>query len=286
MPPFHKQYGTTEGPLGLPMTERQARALEAILKNLPQEERKLSHRVTRAPPSELLDGERADVSWISTEEIDRDREIMIARGMNDAHFKLNPLVTLQHCYQRPAVGRSLWRKRVRDGQKVGIKAKTVYPPRPDDWTEEVWPSDSVFTLIRAGLLSGKSVGFITLKSHAPGPQEMAARPELADVYRIIDEWLLLEYACVYLPANQSAVVEAVSKSGLDPRHLQVLGLEIPVPVPPVIPPNLPPAGPQVTSFTALEEIGKEVQRALEKLNLSGEIARKIEEGYHHLQGRV
>src|SRR5271166_4976496 len=55
-------------------------------------------------PSELLLGERADVSWISTEDPDRDREVVIARGMDDSHFRLNPIVTLQHCYSLPPVG--------------------------------------------------------------------------------------------------------------------------------------------------------------------------------------
>jgi len=121
MPDFLKQYVTTEGPLGLPMQDRQAFQLDSILKALPQEDRALRHAVVAKAPTELLDGERADVSWISTEDIDRDGRIVVSRGMNDAHFKLNPLVTLQHAYWRPPVGRSFWRKRVKDGPTVGIK---------------------------------------------------------------------------------------------------------------------------------------------------------------------
>ena len=30
----------------------------------------------------------------------------------------------------------MWRKRVKDGPLVGIKAKTHYPPRPDDWADD------------------------------------------------------------------------------------------------------------------------------------------------------
>jgi hypothetical protein len=103
---FLKTSYDTEGPLGLPMKDKQARLLDGILKTLPEEDRRLCRIVTAKKPSELLDGERADVSWISTEEIDRDREIVVARGMNDDQFKLNPIVTLQHCYGQPPVGRS------------------------------------------------------------------------------------------------------------------------------------------------------------------------------------
>jgi hypothetical protein len=237
------------------MQDRQAFQLEGILKALLPEDRALKRAVIARPPTELLDGERADVSWISTEEIDRDREIVVSRGMNDAHFKLNPLVTMQHAYWRPPVGRSLWRKRVKDGPLVGIKAKTHYPPRPDDWAEDCWDPDATFSLIKAGLLPGKSIGFIALKSHAPSSHEIAARPELADVRRVIDEWLLLEYACVYLPANQSALVEAVSKGAVLP-------------------------------ITPVEEIGKELRRRLRRLDVAALIERRVQEAYDAARGRV
>src|ERR1700676_378854 len=131
---FLKQYGDTEGPLGLPMKDKQPKTLDQLLKALPEEDRALCRLVTAKAPTELLDGERADVSWITTEAIDREGEIVVARGMNDSHFKLNPIVTLQHTYRLPPVGRSLWRKRTKDGNLAGIKAKTHYPPRPTDWS--------------------------------------------------------------------------------------------------------------------------------------------------------
>jgi hypothetical protein len=74
---------------------------------------RIQRLVTAKATSELLDGERADVSWISTEEIDRDQEIVVARGMNDSQFRMNPIVTLQHCYHMPPIGKSLWRKKVK-----------------------------------------------------------------------------------------------------------------------------------------------------------------------------
>jgi hypothetical protein len=58
---------------------------------------------------------------------------------------------------------------------------------------------------------GKSIGFLPTKSHAPTDDEIKKNADLQDVRRIIDEWLLLEYACVYIPCQQNAVVEAVSK---------------------------------------------------------------------------
>jgi hypothetical protein len=66
------------------------------------------------------------VSWISAEAPDRQKEVAIAKGMNDSQFAGNPLVTLQHNYQLPPVGRSLWQKVARDGDLRGVKAKTLH----------------------------------------------------------------------------------------------------------------------------------------------------------------
>ena len=45
------------------------------------------------------------MSWISTEDVDRSNEVVLARGMNDSQFKLNPIVTMQHAYWLPPVGK-------------------------------------------------------------------------------------------------------------------------------------------------------------------------------------
>ena len=64
-----------------------------------------------------MPGDRSDVSWITCEDPDRAAEVVIARGMDDSQFKLNPIVTLQHAYHLPPVGRSVWRKVVKDGPR-------------------------------------------------------------------------------------------------------------------------------------------------------------------------
>lgn len=277
MTTFLKHYGDTEGPLGLPMKDRQARTLEQLLRALPQEDRQLVRLVSAKAPAELLDGERADVSWITTESIDRDGEIVLARGMNDAHFAANPLVTMQHCYGQPPVGRSLWRKKSRDGSAMGIKAKTHYPPQPADWTGAAWPPDMAFALVKTGLLQGKSVGFLRLKSHSPSSHEIAARPELAGVCRIIDEWLLLEYACTFLPTNQDALVEAVSKSqvALPPDWRALAGLDA-----------APVAASPPMAFTPLTEIEVAIRRSLARIDPTVLVQKTVRDAYDRVRGRV
>ena len=156
-------------------------------------------------------GERSDVSWISTESVDRCGEVVLSRGMNDSQFQGNPLVTLGHAYYLPPVGKSLWRKRVKDGDLVGIKAKTKYPERPETWpADESWAPDKVFSLVQAGMLQGKSIGFLPTKVHFADGKE-AKKESWPEGTLVFDEWLLLEYAVCYLPANQDALVEQVSK---------------------------------------------------------------------------
>ncbi len=193
------------GPFLLPMTDRQAFSLETRLKALPRdfEPRRLSLAAAPAPQPEG----RSDISWITTETPDRQGDIVLAAGMDDSHFRLNPIVTLNHDYSRPPVGRSLWRKLTSENGRVGVKAKTYYPPRPADWSAGPWLPDLAYGLLQAGLLNAKSIGFLPLKVRSPTSEEVRANPQFASVRAIIERWLLLEYACCYLPMQPEAVVE-------------------------------------------------------------------------------
>ena len=260
-----------EGPLGFPMPDRAAQALDAILRRLPaNDDHSYRHALITRSPTELNPGERSDVSWISTESVDRVGDVVVARGMDDTQFRLNPLVTLGHDYDLPAVGRSAWRRRVSDGPLVGIKAKTVYPPRPDAWPEgEPWVPDQVFALVQSGLLVGKSIGFLPLRLHSPDDRERQ-RNGWDDVRLVIDEWLLLEYACVSLPANQDALVEAVSKGHLSLPALRALGLD---------------ANP-VTPFTAMDEVASAVARRLTGIDFDAIVRQSMANAFDRASGRI
>jgi hypothetical protein len=266
MPDLHPARAWPQGPLGFPMPDGAARALDAVIRKLPStDDHAYRHAVVTRGHTELNPGERSDVSWISTESVDRTGEVVLARGMDDSHFRLNPLVTLGHDYTLPAVGRSLWRRRVQDGTPpeglVGIKAKTRYPPRPTSWpANEPWMPDQVFALVQAGLLPGKSIGFLPLEVHVPDEKEVARRGWPDGVRLVIDRWLLLEYACVSLPANQHALVEAVSKGQLRLRG----GL----------------------AFTSLDEVERALRRRLAGVNLPAVVSRAVRDAFDHVIGRI
>jgi hypothetical protein len=265
-----RHYGPATGPLGFPMLDRQAFALEAILKALPKEDAFAYRKsVFAEKPSEVLPGERSDVSWITTEDPDRTKEVVLSRGLNDSQYRLNPIVTLQHQYHLPPVARSLWRKVVRDGERRGVKAKSQYPSKPADW-EGTWPADVAFSLVQADLLRGKSIGFLPTKVHAPKDREREVNG-WSDVTLVIDEWILLEYACTFLPAQQNAVVEAVSKSLLTipDEFLSVFGLDS-----------------RPMAFTPFEEVERSIQRAIASWDVEGLARRSVQEHFDRARGRV
>ena len=219
----------TEGPLGFPMPDKAARALDALLKTLPKtKDYEYRKALVARPPTELNPGERSDVSWITTESVDRMGEVVVARGMNDGQFQLNPLVTLGHAYWLPPVGKSCgasasrtatWsasrpRRSTRRGRRRGRPATTGRPTRCWRWS-------------RPGCSRARASAFCRRRVHVPDTKEAGERGWGDRVGLVIDEWLLLEYACVFLPANQDALVEAVSKGAvaLDAELLRALGVD-------------------------------------------------------------
>jgi hypothetical protein len=258
MTPFLETYGTTLGPLGFPQSDEAAKSLETVLDTLPEVDYRRLSAVGNPVP-----GDRADISWISTEALDRQAEVVLASGMDDSQFSLNPIVTLNHDYTRAPIGRSTWRRRTRRDGVVGIQARTVYPAKPDDWSG-AWAPDAAFALVQAGLLAGKSIGFLAMESRPPTPDEVAQRPEMARCRRVVTRWLLLEYACTWLPVNPQTLTEAVGK-GFDPGHLDTLGVQ------------------RVVPFISQEEIVSAVQR---RLDLDRLIANAVARAIDRVRGRV
>src|SRR5437016_5838048 len=85
------------------------------------------------------------------------------------------------------------------------------------------PQDDAHASVQAGLLHGKSICFLPLKVHEPTAKEREGNG-WGSVNLVIDEWLLLEYACVYFPCQQNAVVEDVAK-GLSEVWIKALNLD-------------------------------------------------------------
>jgi hypothetical protein len=281
-----KPYFECEGPFGLPMRDKQARALEERLKSLPKDDAFALRRcAVERGVTEVLPEGRAEVSWITAEAPDRVGDVVLAAGMDDSHYQLNPIVTLNHSYDEPPVGRSLWRRKLREGSLAGVKAKTVYPPRPGRWDGD-WPPERAFELIQAGLLRGKSIGFFPLKLRPPTAEEIERRPGYKSVRFVIEEWLLAEYACCVLPMQPHAVVtEVCGTTELDPRDsrrsTRGLGVQLTS-----SDSGVSTAAPARVSFLTLGEIAKSLPGRLLSEDLEKSVEKALLRSWEKTRGRV
>ena len=130
-------------------------------------------------------------------------------------------------------------------------------------------------------MQGKSIGFLPLKVHVPDDKEVQKNHWGDRVGLVIDEWLLLEYACVFLPANQDALVESVSKGALDltPDLLRALGID-----PQILPAPTPPG--RIVSFTPLAEVRRAVEAGLAAIDFPALAEKVVKEVLKRAKGRV
>ena len=147
--------------------------------------------------SEVDEQERTVTAVISTGAIDRDQEILSPKGADFTQYLKNPVVLWAHQYSETPVAKALW---IKKGRK-NITAKARFAETPQ--------ADEIYQLFKGGYLKAFSVGFLPKKWHKPDEKEIKKRPELAEVFRIYDEWELLEFSAVPVPANPEALATAV-----------------------------------------------------------------------------
>ena len=147
---------------------------------------------------DIDEGERAVISAISTEAVDRDHEVMLLKGVDLKWYKRNPVVMYGHNYSALPVGKNAWIRK----DKGRLMAKTVFA------SAEANPiAENIYQLFKEKILRSWSVGFIVLESREPKEDEFDGQ----DVRRVITKWVLLEYSAVPIPSNMEALTTAVGK---------------------------------------------------------------------------
>jgi len=147
------------------------------------------------------EGERAVISHITTDTIDRDGEIVDPKGAILEDYEKNPVVLFGHDHRRLPIGRNMWIKR----DKKGLVAKTTYA------THQL--AEDVYQYRKQGFPLAQSIGFIPLQSER---YEEGSPERKQGVLRKYTKWILLEYSDVPVPSNPDAVAIAISK-GLVPK---------------------------------------------------------------------
>jgi len=186
---------------------------ESLARRIDQLSRGLSHefsykRLARQADSlELDEGERTDVSVITTDAVDRDGEVVLPAAGDWSGY--NRVVTFAHRYDQLPVGSNWWIR----PKGNGLVAKTHYPDRPKDWGEGPWLPSAILHLLQQPVptCTGKSIGFLPISARNATSEEIARRPEMKHV-RVIDRWVGVEYAVVPVPCNPEARMQAVAKA--------------------------------------------------------------------------
>jgi len=291
---INKQFGDCEGPLGFPMNSVAAKELDAALKAVSKEVSDLVStniegnkapgycRLSKGTVTEFDEGERSDISFITTEVVDRDKEVVLSSGLDFGTFKKNPVVGYGHNYSNPPVGRAAWWRKVAGDSfaKTGWIAKTEYAKRPNDWVGP-WMPDGIWSLVKDGFLPGKSIGMLVQEIKRPEPAEIEKRAELAHARFIITKAMMVEYSVVGVQANQMAVVQSVAKNkGLfTADFLAELGLQFPDLAKSIID---PPSLPSIKDCLTLADVPRLVEQKLKRINISA----MIKEDFDALRGRV
>ena len=142
---------------------------------------------------------------ISTDSVDRDGEVMVPAGMNAKDYERNPVLLWNHDPSQP-IGRSISLKR----EDSSIVAEFEFAPRPADYVGD-WFPDYVRGLVAAGVVKAVSIGFMPLDGGARVATKGDVERYGPDVRKVFSKWKLLEVSAVSVPANQDALIYAVSK---------------------------------------------------------------------------
>ncbi|MDY6835502.1 MAG: HK97 family phage prohead protease [Chloroflexota bacterium] len=127
----------------------------------------------------------------STEDLDRDGEVIIAKGWDTANYKKNPVVLWGHDYRGLPIGRA---KAVIENKQLKFKEVTFADA-------ETYPfADTVRRLIEGGYINTVSVGFI--------PKEWKDGQTEGEPRRTYTKQELLEVSVVPVPSNPNALVDA------------------------------------------------------------------------------
>ena len=164
--------------------------------------------------SDVDDEERTVTAVISTDSVDRDKEILLPKGARIDRFLANPVVLWSHSSGQPPIGRALWVNKGRN--KLIAKIKFAVTER----AEEVWQ------LFKGRFLNAFSVGFLPFKGHVPTPDEIKKKPDWAEAKYVFDDWELLEFSPVNVPSNPDALAYAIKTKAitLSPETMKELNI--------------------------------------------------------------
>jgi HK97 family phage prohead protease len=149
--------------------------------------------------------------YISTVTPDRFGDIVNPFGMDAENFRKNPIVLFGHSHN--SRGNVIGKNIALFPDDFGVKAITKFADTP--------AGKDLYILNKEGYLNAWSIGFIPKKTKT----QSTTINNQPGTYNIIDEWELLEYSSVAIPANPDAL-NLMVKEIKSPEVLQELSLGI------------------------------------------------------------
>ncbi len=224
--------GFTQSILDIPVKEETARELETLVKEAENQGLSYQRRfisadsfdtITKGKSEDTENLKQTVLMTASTNDVDRDSEIVLPNGIDRKMFRKNPVILFGHDSSRPPIGYSLWEKVEGNLLKSFVKIAD----RPADYPPIEWFPETIFHLIEQKVLRGISIGFLPLEARPPLEKEIVNNPSWAAAKRIITKSMLLEISVVPIGCNQNALVEAVSKGLIDPALVKQYGIDYP-----------------------------------------------------------
>ncbi|MGB9697300.1 MAG: HK97 family phage prohead protease [Ignavibacteria bacterium] len=142
-----------------------------------------------AEKSSSYDDEKMTLThFITTVTPDRYGEIVNPYGMDSRNFRKNPVVLFGHNASKMVIGKNL-SLRIDD---FGVKATTQFA--------DTEVGREIYRLNRDGFLNAWSIGFIPKKVIHRGEKKNDS-----ESFTVIEEWELIEYSSVVIPANPDSL---------------------------------------------------------------------------------
>jgi len=146
-----------------------------------------------------VDEENRVVEFVVTSEaLDRDKEVIRVDGVNLKNYKLNPVVLFSHDRHSLPIGKATSITKHKDKITAKIQFATA---------DEYAFADTVYRLVKGGYLRATSIGFLPDFNAIEYPRENASKKS---PYRIFNKSELLEISICACPANQEALATGKS----------------------------------------------------------------------------
>lgn len=143
---------------------------------------------------------------ITTDSLDRDREVMIPQGMVSTDFEKVGAIFWNHVYDMPVAKPGKLFRSARSVDNEGM-----FAVRPPDYQGDFFP-DFVRAMVQQEIVKGASVGFLPIETRNPTKKDIEQYGE--NVRRVHSRWRLLEWSFAPIQSNIESVVIEAARRGI------------------------------------------------------------------------